>query len=107
MQYGGFVTNFDANGKPVEMPEKYLNTQCRMIWWFSQLNIMMPDNTFRHKAKQGVDFIIQNFWDERNGGWRWKVKEDGSQVDNGKIVSGHCYGSEYDGGRYCCTSICH
>jgi mannose/cellobiose epimerase-like protein (N-acyl-D-glucosamine 2-epimerase family) len=41
MQYGGFVTNFDANGKPVEMPEKCLNTQCRMIWWFSQLNIMV------------------------------------------------------------------
>jgi mannose/cellobiose epimerase-like protein (N-acyl-D-glucosamine 2-epimerase family) len=43
MQYGGFVANFDANGKPVEMPEKYLNTQCRRIWWSSQLNIMMPD----------------------------------------------------------------
>lgn len=41
MQYGGFVTNFDANGKPVEMPEKCLNTQCTMIWWFSQLNMMV------------------------------------------------------------------
>lgn len=73
MQYGGFMANFDANGKPVEMPEKCLNTQCRRIWWSSQLNNMMPDKPYRHKARQGVDFFIQNFWDQKNGGYRWKV----------------------------------
>jgi len=90
-QYGGFLTNFDASGNPLDMPEKYLNTQCRMIWWFSQLNLVRPDETYQHKAEQGVDFLIHYFWDEMNGGWKWKVKKDGSQIDDGKIVYGQSF----------------
>jgi hypothetical protein len=62
---------------------------------------------FTNGANAQTLLITKLIWDEKNGGWRWKAKEDGSQVDNGKIVYGHCRGSEYDGGRYCCTSICH
>ena len=90
-QYGGFLTNFDANGKPIEMTAKYLNTQCRMIWWFSQLNMIAPGEDAKSKARQGVDFLIKYFWDEKNGGWRWKVKKDGSQLDDGKIVYGQSF----------------
>jgi cellobiose epimerase len=90
-QYGGFLTNFDASGKPLEMTAKYLNTQCRMIWWFSQLNMIMPGEDAKSKAKQGVDFLIKYFWDDTNKGWRWKVKIDGSQLDDGKIVYGQSF----------------
>lgn len=87
-QFGGYMTNFDANGKPLEMPEKYLNTQCRMIWWFSQLNMVNPSPANKEKAQQGVDFLIKYLWDSQNGGWRWNVKRDGSPLDDGKIVYG-------------------
>lgn len=90
-QYGGFMTNFDADGKPIEMPEKYLNTQCRMIWWFSQLNMVVPSEAYQQKAKQGVNFLIKYLWDEQNGGWSWKVRKDGSPIDNGKIVYGQSF----------------
>ena len=90
-QYGGFMTNFDANGKPLDMPEKYLNTQCRMIWWFSQLNKIAPGEASKSKAKQGVDFLIKYLWDDKNEGWRWKVKRDGSRLDDGKIVYGQSF----------------
>jgi len=90
-QYGGFLTNFDASGNPLDMPEKYLNTQCRMVWWFSQLNTVMPNEAYQQKAEQGIDFLIQYFWDEKNGGWNWKVKKNGSQIDNGKIVYGQSF----------------
>ena len=89
--YGGFMTNFDANGLALDMPEKYLNTQCRMIWWFSQLNSVVPSASNKEKAKQGVDFLIKYLWDEKNGGWRWKVKRDGSPIDDGKIVYGQSF----------------
>lgn len=36
-EYGGFLTNFDSEGKDLGTPEKYLNTQCRFIWTFSSL----------------------------------------------------------------------
>jgi len=90
-QYGGYQTNFDANGKPVDMPEKYLNTQCRMIWWFSQLNKIAPSEASKSKAKQGVDFLIKYLWDGKNEGWRWKVKKDGSPLDDGKVVYGQSF----------------
>lgn len=89
--YGGFLTNFDANGNPVEMPSKYLNTQCRMIWWFSQLNMISQNDAYQSNAKQGVDFLIKYLWDDKNGGWRWKVKKDGSPLDDGKIVYGQSF----------------
>lgn len=91
MQFGGFMTNFDANGKPIEMKEKYLNTQCRMIWWFSQLNMIKPDQGYDSKAKEGVDFLIKYLWDDKNEGWRWKVLRDGSPIDDGKIVYGQSF----------------
>jgi len=90
-QYGGFLTNFDTNGKPMEMRAKYLNTQCRMIWWFSQLNMLAPNEAYKSKAKQGVDFLIKYLWDDKNGGWRWKVNKDGSPLDDGKIVYGQSF----------------
>jgi len=90
-QYGGFQTNFDANGKPTAMPEKYLNTQCRMIWWFSELNKIKPSEASKSKAKQGVDFLIKYLWDAKDGGWRWKVKKDGSLIDDGKVVYGQSF----------------
>ncbi len=89
--YGGFMTNFDADGMVMEMPEKYLNSQCRMIYWFSQLNSVVPTASSKEKAKQGVDFLIDYLWDNENGGWRWKVKRDGQPVDDGKVVYGQSF----------------
>jgi mannobiose 2-epimerase len=62
-----------------------------MIWWFSQLNSIAPSDESRNKAKQGVDFLIKYLWDEKNGGWRWKVKKDGSPIDDAKIVYGQSF----------------
>jgi mannobiose 2-epimerase len=90
-EFSGFMTNFDADGLPLEMPEKYLNTQCRMIWWFSNLNRLVPSDSNVEKAKQGVDFLIKYLWDNLNEGWRWKVKRDGSPLDDGKVVYGQSF----------------
>ena len=37
-QFGGYLTNFDAAGRSLPCEEKYLNTQCRLLWWFSRLS---------------------------------------------------------------------
>jgi mannobiose 2-epimerase len=91
-EYGGFLTNFDGQGRELPMPEKYVNTQCRLIWWFSTLHRRFP-----HMAKaeamagQGVEFLIKYFWDEKYGGFFWKVKRDGSELDSAKIVYGESF----------------
>ena len=91
-EYGGFLTNFDEQGKELPCPEKYVNTQCRLIWWFSTLSRRMPNlPKAKDLAAQGVDFLLKNFWDERYGGFYWKVKRDGSELDPAKIVYGESF----------------
>ena len=91
-EYGGFLTNFDENGKHIGTPEKYLNTQCRLIWWFSTLARNYPQNVeFRQKATHGMEFLLRNFWDSQYGGWYWKVMRDGARLDDGKSVYGQSF----------------
>ncbi len=91
-QYGGFLTNFDALGEVLPCPEKYVNTQCRLIWWFSTLHRRFPQmEEAAEMAGHGVEFLLKNFWDEKYGGFYWKVKRDGSELDAAKIVYGESF----------------
>ncbi len=85
---GGYLTNFDAKGKDTGSPEKYLNSQCRLIWTFSHLYRKNPVPEYARLAKHGVDFLIAHLWDQKHGGFFWKCKRDGSRLDEGKIVYG-------------------
>ena len=89
---GGYLTNFDEAGRPLDMPEKYLNTQARLLWWFSRLFRQYPDRTeFRDAADWGADFIVNRFWDAQRGGWFWKTRRDGTCLDDGKVVYGQSF----------------
>lgn len=91
-QYGGFLTNFDEHGHELPCPEKYVNTQCRMIWWFSTLKRRLPQIPgAAERASQGVDFLLKHFWDAKHGGFFWKVNRDGSELDPAKIVYGESF----------------
>lgn len=91
-QCGGFLTNFNEQGSPLETPEKYANTQCRLIWWFSTLHRHYPQRSeARELAVKGVDFLIGHFWDNQYGGWYWKVNREGTLSDDGKVVYGQSF----------------
>ena len=91
-QYGGYLTNFDEQGREMPCPEKYVNTQCRLVWWFSTLHRRFPEMSgAAEMAAQGVEFLLKHFWDEKYGGFYWKVKRDGSELDNAKIVYGESF----------------
>jgi mannobiose 2-epimerase len=91
-QQGGFLTCFDANGKPSGDDHKYLVTQSRMIWGMSAFYRLYPTRqTLYRAAVHGVDFFIRHFWDQCNGGWRWKTARDGTVLDNGKLVYGQSF----------------
>lgn len=91
-EFGGFRTNFNGDGVPVLCPEKYLNTQCRFIWWFSTLCRRYPAAPrFYEIARQGFEFLLRYFWDGKHGGWYWKTAADGSPLDTAKIVYGQSF----------------
>jgi len=89
---GGYLTSFDEQGRSLGTPEKYLNTQCRLLWWFSTLQRFRPEApACRELAKAGFEFMLRHFWDPDHGGWFWKVKRDGARLDDGKIVYGQSF----------------
>lgn len=90
-EFGGFLTNFDSAGNDLGTPEKYLNTQCRLIWTFSALLRNGKSTEYEYLARQGVDFLIAHFWDEKYEGFYWKCNRDGSCLDDGKIVYGESF----------------
>lgn len=91
-EVGGFLTNFDENGRSLPTPEKYLNTQARLVWWFSTLFRRYPERTeFQEIATNGVGFLLRHFWDEKHGGWYWKVTRDGRYLDGCKVVYGQSF----------------
>ena len=92
LEYGGYLTCFDENGKPSGDTNKYIVTQTRMIWGMSAFYRKYPQNlALLEAARQGVDFFIKYFWDNENGGWYWKVKQDGTLLDDGKVVYGQSF----------------
>ncbi len=90
--HGGYLVRFDGAGRSLGTPEKYLNTQCRLLWWFSTL-ARSEFGTADHLAlaRAGYAFIREHFWDERHGGWFWKVRNDGTVIDAGKVVYGQSF----------------
>ena len=92
LDHGGYLTNFDENGHDIETPEKYLNTQARFVWAFSRFSRLLPElNCLAELASDGVDFLLQHFWDREHEGWFWKVNRDGSRLDDGKVVYGQSF----------------
>ena len=89
--YGGYLTTFDENGNVKEDEDKYIVTQTRMIWAYSAFARKLGHKEYLPRAKQGVEFFIRHFWDEKYGGWYWKTARDGSLLDNGKVVYGQTF----------------
>jgi mannose/cellobiose epimerase-like protein (N-acyl-D-glucosamine 2-epimerase family) len=90
-KYGGYLTCFDSKGIQTPDTDKYIVTQTRMIWGMSAFYGIYSDEKLLQAAKQGVDFFIRYFWDKNYGGWFWKVKRDGTLIDDGKVVYGQSF----------------
>jgi hypothetical protein len=92
-EFGGYLTSYDAGGNWIaEDTDKYIVTQTRLIWGFSLFHQRFPqDRRYLDDATQGVDFFIDHFWDQKWGGWFWKVRRDGSLIDPGKVVYGQSF----------------
>ncbi len=89
---GGYLTNFDEKGNSTGTLIKYSNTQCRLLWWFSQCSRKFPEiEGCKERAQHGFEFMLNNFWDKELGGWFWTVNKDGSPLDTAKIVYGQSF----------------
>lgn len=91
--HGGFLTNFDGHGRLVDgRHDKYLNTQARLVWSFTELATVTEDpDRYIELAREGVGFLVERFFDAEFGGWYWKVARDGSVLDDAKLTYGQSF----------------
>ncbi len=87
--YGGYLTCIDEHGAVSADKNKMIISQTRMLWGFSALTDFMPEKYIEqseYAARQGYDFLIKYYWDERHGGFRWETTRKGASVDAGKLT---------------------
>ena len=88
---GGYLTGFDENGEPTGNGTKYLVTQSRMVWGFSNLREFARDADLPRMetaAYHGAAFLTDVFWDKDFGGWYWQLNRNGTPADRSKLVYG-------------------
>ena len=91
-EYGGFLTYFDKNGQPTGETMKTLVCQTRMIYTSSSAHRRhLGGGKFLEHAQQGVEFLLDHFWDEEHTGWHWTCAQDGTPIDRSKIMYGHSF----------------
>lgn len=88
---GGYLLNFDENGKAIGDTEKMIVTQSRMFWGFSALSREYKNQEYLDYAIQGVRFFLDHFWDKEYQGWYWTTDLEGNPMDTGKVVYGQTF----------------
>ena len=87
---GGYHTIFSANGKVLDDPRKTLIAQTRILWTYSTLAQVLGDESFLPMAAHGFHFLVDQFHDERFGGWYWAVGGDAPD-DHAKLMYGQSF----------------
>lgn len=90
-EYGGYLTSFDEKGEFDGNGIKNIVTQARMVWGFSNLLEYAKEEDkprMAEAAKQGAEYLMNEFWDKEYGGWYWLLNRDSSIADPAKLTYG-------------------
>ncbi len=90
--YGGFVGKVDAqnNIQPFAHKGAVLNT--RILWSFSASYRLTKNPAYLALANRALDYLLQHFMDDENGGLYWSLDYKGHPLDTKKQVYGLSFG---------------
>jgi len=92
-EYGGFLTYFDRNGEPTGQTTKTLLCQERMVFTMASAHRAgLGGGKCLELARQGLEFMIEHYWDAEHGGWFWVADREGEVIDDSKIMYGQNFG---------------
>ncbi len=98
---GGYIINFDAQGRLKEPVTKMIVTQARQVWLFSRVaRAGYEPQKHLAAAEIGYRFLRDKMWDPTHGGFYWEVDVTGNQqLKPNKHLYGQSFGlyalSEY------------
>ncbi len=87
--HGGFITQFDKDGKDTGEDEKSMLAQMRTVYSMSAAHRAgYGEGRCAEYARHGVDFLIEKVWDEKHGGFYWTTDRKGNVAIDKKIMYG-------------------
>ncbi|MEP6594593.1 MAG: AGE family epimerase/isomerase [Ginsengibacter sp.] len=93
--FGGFLSTFSYDFKPVGNQDKMIVTQARHTWTNAKAAEMFPDTTyFKSDARHGVNFLKNVMWDKPYGGFYTFIDRQGN-VKSGSFAPKEAYGNSF------------
>ena len=94
--YGGYLANWTYDWQMAEQQNKMIVTQARHLWTTSKILKQQPYDSLYHTAtKLGYDFLKNNMWDSRYGGFYWLVNRSGQPLLEGEGRYKRIYGQSF------------
>ena len=68
---------------------KTLLCQARMIFTYASAHRAgLGEGKCLEIAREGVEFVLEHFWDREHGGWYWTAERNGSPINKSKLTYG-------------------
>ncbi|MGQ8335506.1 AGE family epimerase/isomerase [Sunxiuqinia sp. A32] len=83
---GGFYGQINGDDELVPKADKGGILNARILWTFSSAYNDLKDKNYLEKATLAYNYIIDHFFDERNGGTFWSLQFDGQPQDTKKQI---------------------
>jgi len=81
-QYGGYHERLTNDFTPIDMKEKRLHGQCRQIYTYSHGFIEGADKSIIDSTHKSIDFLINKYKTDIEGGWTSSISNDGKEQNN-------------------------
>ena len=82
-EYGGYLSNFDKDWKPMERQSKFIVTQARHTWASAQMALMYPENPlYMQVSEHGYKFLRDVMWDKEYGGYYTTTNRQGELLED-------------------------
>jgi len=80
-EFGGYFTNVDCNWQLLPEQEKMIVTQARHVWTLSKISVFFNNKAFANFAMHGFDFLKNDMWDKKTGGFYQMRGREGGLSD--------------------------
>jgi cellobiose epimerase len=83
---GGFYGYVGSENMPDPYANKGVILNTRILWSFSAVNSIIPDEKYRKHARRAYEYIINHFADKKHGGVFWELDYTGKPVNSRKQI---------------------
>ncbi|MES2822545.1 MAG: AGE family epimerase/isomerase [Pseudomonadota bacterium] len=80
-ELGGFYGEISAENIPVKDANKGVILNSRILWFFSEVALEINNPAYRQCAKRAYDYLLQYFFDKKQGGVYWELDCFGNPIN--------------------------